>query len=205
MSTRSTSVLNTITTPDPSVYPPARASSNVSWMSRSSGVTNPPAAPPSRIASQLARDAAGQVQHLAQRHAEVGLVEAGAGDVAAQAEQTRARGALGADLRVRRAADPQDLQHVDQRLHVVDAGRLAEQPALHRERRLVPRLAALALERVEQRRLLAADVGAGAAPQLDVERRTPRPSRRRRGTRGGGTRRWRARAAAVASGYSPRM
>ena len=65
--------------------------------------------------------------------------------------------------------DPQDLQDVDQRLDVVDAGRLAEHASLHGERRLVPRLAALALDRVEQRRLLAADVGAGAPPKLDVE------------------------------------
>src|SRR5439155_20788151 len=48
-------------------------------------------------------------------------------------------------------------------------GRLAEEARLHRERRLVARLAALPLDRVEERRLLAADVGAGAAADLDVE------------------------------------
>src|SRR6185436_20777143 len=46
---------------------------------------------------------------------------------------------------------------------------LAEQADLGRERRLVARLAAVALERVEERGLLAADVGPGAAPQLEVE------------------------------------
>ncbi len=50
MSVRSTSSSNTITTPDPSVTPAAFESSNVSRRSRSSGVTNDPAAPPSRIA-----------------------------------------------------------------------------------------------------------------------------------------------------------
>ena len=43
-------------------------------------------------------------------------------------------------------------------------------PALDRERRLVARLAAVALDRAEDRGLLAADVGAGALAQLDVER-----------------------------------
>jgi hypothetical protein len=61
------------------------------------------------------------------------------------------------------------VRHVGQRLDVVDDGRLAEQPDLDRERRLVARLAALALDRFEQGGLLAADVGAGATPQLDVE------------------------------------
>ena len=42
-------------------------------------------------------------------------------------------------------------------------------PLHRRERRLEPRPAALALERVEQRRLLAADVRAGAAVQREVE------------------------------------
>ena len=50
--------------------------------------------------------------------------------------------------------------------------RLAEQPDLDRERRLVARLAAVALDRVEDRRLLTADVGAGAAHDRDVEART---------------------------------
>jgi hypothetical protein len=62
-----------------------------------------------------------------------------------------------------------DVEHVEQRLDVVDHGRLAEQAGLHRERRLVARLAAVALDRVEERRLLAADVGARAAAQLHVE------------------------------------
>ena len=62
-----------------------------------------------------------------------------------------------------------DLEHVDQALDVVDDGRLAEQADVDRERRLVARLAAVALDRVEQRRLLAADVRAGAHAQLDVE------------------------------------
>ncbi len=44
-----------------------------------------------------------------------------------------------------------------------------EQSGLGGERRLVARLAAAPLQGIHQRRLLAADVGSGAAPQLDVE------------------------------------
>src|SRR5206468_2984400 len=62
-----------------------------------------------------------------------------------------------------------DVQDVDQRLDVVGQRRLAEQTDLHRERRLVPRLAALAFDGVEQRRLLAAYIGARATPNLDLE------------------------------------
>jgi hypothetical protein len=44
-----------------------------------------------------------------------------------------------------------------------------KQPGLHRERRLVARLAAIAFDRVEDRSLFATDVRAGAATDLDVE------------------------------------
>ena len=123
----------------------------------------------------------------------------------------------------RLAALEHDERHVGQRLDVVDDGRLAEQADLDRERRLVARLAALALDRFEERRLLAADVRAGAAPELDVEgearaedvrteeaggaRRTDRPRSRappppgtRRGCRGSPSRRrWRSAAMVIAS------
>ena len=53
------------------------------------------------------------------------------------------------------------------RLDVVDDGRRRVEARDRRERRLRARLAALALERLEQRRLLAADVRAGAAVHDD--------------------------------------
>ena len=62
-----------------------------------------------------------------------------------------------------------DLEHVEERLDVVDRGRLPEQADLDRERRLRARLAAVALDRLEERRLLAADVCAGADPELELE------------------------------------
>ena len=161
-----------ITTPEPSVAPAARVPSNESSTSSLSGPTKPPAAPPSSTAfsSLPAGHAARLLDHLAQRDPERRLVEAGALDAAREAEQPRAGRLLGADPGEGLAAAEHDVQHVDQALDVVDDGRLAEQADVHRERRLVARLAAEALDRVEQRRLLAADVGAGALAQLDVER-----------------------------------
>ena len=68
------------------------------------------------------------------------------------------------------AAHAQDHRDVHQRLDVVDQRRAAVQALDGRERRLQARVAALALERVEQRGLLAADVGAGAAVHDEVDR-----------------------------------
>ena len=61
------------------------------------------------------------------------------------------------------------MRHVEQRLDVVHDRRLAVQPDLDRERRLVARLAAIALDRLEERRLLAAHIRAGADAQLDLD------------------------------------
>jgi hypothetical protein len=66
-------------------------------------------------------------------------------------------------------------------LDVVDHRRLAQVAVGHRERRADARDAALALERLDQRRLLAAHVRAGAEVDLDVEveaRRRPGPRAR---------------------------
>src|SRR6185369_10196212 len=113
---------------------------------------------------------AGQHEQLAQRGAEVHLVHARRVHRAGDAEQLRAGGAPRPDRGERGTADREDLQDVVERLHVVDDRGPSEQAADARERRLVARLAAVALDRVEQRGLLAADVRAGAAAQLYVER-----------------------------------
>src|SRR6478736_2435273 len=65
-----------------------------------------------------------------------------------------------------------DLAHPEQGLEVVDQGRQAEQADLERIRWLVPRQSALALDAFEQGGFLAADISAGAAPQ--VQSRTAR-------------------------------
>ena len=62
-----------------------------------------------------------------------------------------------------------DAGHRRDRLDVVDHRRRGVQAGDGGERRAQPRLAATALERVEQRGLLAADVGAGARVHGDVE------------------------------------
>jgi hypothetical protein len=65
------------------------------------------------------------------------------------------------------------VRHVHQRLDVVDERRALVEALVGREGRLEARIAALALQGVEQGGLLAADVGARAAvdPQLQVEAR----------------------------------
>jgi hypothetical protein len=71
----------------------------------------------------------------------------------------------------RRPARGQDVGRLRQRLDVVDGGGLAEETVRHREGRLDARKAALALDGLEERRLFAADVGAGRRCEspLDAE------------------------------------
>jgi len=63
-----------------------------------------------------------------------------------------------------------DDRHARQGDDVVDDGGLAEQALDRRQRWLVADHAALAFQALQQGRLLAADIGAGAEPQMDVER-----------------------------------
>ena len=104
-----------------------------------------------------------RVDQLAHRGAELELVVAGLLDVAGDREEHRARRARRADLVEPVGAELEDRRHGRDRADVVDLGRRHVEALHRRERRPRPRLAAPALERVEQRRLLAADVGAGAA------------------------------------------
>ena len=94
----------------------------------------------------------------------------------------RARRVGGADRGERAAARWQDPRHGQQRRDVVDDRRLAEQAALGRMRRALLGLAALALERLQQDRLLAQHVGALDGPDRDVRGRSRRRARRRRGS-----------------------
>ena len=117
----------------------------------------------------LAGPAREVVDDLPRGDAELDLVVAGALDVARDRDDLGAGGLLGPDRRVPLGAAVHDVRHVHQRLDVVDQRRPAVEALDRRERRLQARVAPLALERVEQCRLLAADVGAGAAvhDQLD--------------------------------------
>src|SRR5205814_9811659 len=67
-----------------------------------------------------------------------------------------------------------DLAHPVHRLHVVLERRPAEKPDLRDVRRAQTRHAALAFDRLDHRRLFAADIGAGAAPQMDRRQRARR-------------------------------
>ena len=62
-----------------------------------------------------------------------------------------------------------DVGHLRDGLDIIHGGRAAVEAHIGGERRLQPRLALLAFEAFEQRRLFAADVGAGAVMHDDVE------------------------------------
>ncbi len=155
----------------PSIEPAPAAPSKSSGTSRcsavNSGVDDPPGRP------ELQRDAvlhaARQLQQLAQRGAHRRLVLAGPRDVPGQRVDLRARALLAAHRAEPRAAALHDRRDRGDGLDVVDHRRRGVEPRRGRERRLEPRLAAAALQRVEQRRLLAADVGAGAGVHDDVQ------------------------------------
>ncbi len=115
------------------------------------------------------RNAAGDVVHeLPHRSAEHELVVARPLDVAGDREDGRARRRLRADLRELGGAELHDDRHRRDRADVVDLRRRVVEPLHGRERRPRARLAATPFQRVEQRRLLAADVRAGAAVDEDV-------------------------------------
>ncbi len=115
--------------------------------------------------------AAGEAEdQLAGRDPQLDLVVAGAAHAAGDRDDLGPRRLLGAEALEPVGALGDDPRHVGEGLDVVDQRRPAVEALHRRERRLQARVAALALERVEQRRLLAADVGAGAAvdDQLEV-------------------------------------
>ena len=168
---------------------PSRAPSKESGRSSWSGRRNEPAAPPSSTA--FAGSAPATLEQLAQRSSRAAARRGPAGSTFPETQKRRVPSSPRA---VPAYAGPL-AEDVEERLDVVHHRRLAEEPDLDRERRLVARLAAVALDRLEERRLLAADVRAGADPQLDREavEATARDARRSRPA----SRAW-------ASGYSAR-
>src|SRR5207247_11332102 len=102
--------------------------------------------------------------------AELDLVDAGLVDVAADRHETCARGFISTELGVRGPSVVDDPWHGHERLDVVEQRRPAPGALDGGEGRTGSRLGALAFERLEQRGLLAADIGAVAAVQTDVER-----------------------------------
>ncbi len=117
-----------------------------------------------------ALDAAGDlVDGLAEGVAHGQLVDAGALDVAGDAEEARAAVAFGAELGVGLAAHEQDVRGVGDGLGIVDDRGAAVEADDGREGRLDAGHAALAFERLHQRGLFADLVGAGAGLGDDVE------------------------------------
>ena len=111
----------------------------------------------------VGRAAGEPVDQLPGGDPELDLVVAGPLDAARDRDDLGAGRLLGAEPLEPLGAVGDDVGHVGQGLDVVDQGRPSVEALDRRERRLEARVAALSLERVEQRRLLAADVGAGAA------------------------------------------
>ena len=100
------------------------------------------------------------------------LVVARLADVPGQCEEPGARRTAGTERGEGRAAVVHDPGDVGHRLDVVDDRGLAVEPDGGGEvRRLDAGEAALALERLEERRLFAADVGAGTRVHDDVDRK----------------------------------
>ena len=89
--------------------------------------------------------------------------------MARDAEQLGAGVVLAAETREPRAAATQDRAGYRDRFDVVDGRGAAIEAHIGREWRLQPRHALLALKALDERRLLAADIGAGAVVDVDVE------------------------------------
>ena len=106
---------------------------------------------------------------FAQRDAHRHFDQAGVQHASGKREDLGAFALLGADLRVPLAAIADDGRNVGVGFDVIDEGRLAEQAFLRGIRRARTRRAPLAFDRGDQRSFFAADEGAGAQPQIDVE------------------------------------
>src|SRR5207244_4175139 len=110
-----------------------------------------------------------RVEDLPQGRAHRQLVRARSFDVSADAVELRPRPFFRADGFEPVGAAADDVRHAGEGLDVVDDRRRAEDAVGRGERRLDPRVRALALERLDQAGLFAADVGPGAAMHDDVE------------------------------------
>src|SRR3954454_10702537 len=110
------------------------------------------------------------LDQLTERNAHGLFDVAGPLDMTGDAEQLGADIVGTADAGEPCRAPAQNVRRYRDRLDIVDGGRAAVQADIRRERWLQPRLALLAFEALEQRSFLAADVGAGAVGDIDVER-----------------------------------
>ena len=168
---RSVPSASTTIAPEPSIVPFSAAVPKSSGMSSLSGpmkfddappgctapTSRPPLTPPASSISS--RDGG------AHRHA----VDVGPLDVPGHGEELPAHRVADALVGPPLRAALHDHRHVGEGLHRVDQRRPAVQAVVAGERRLVARLAAVALHALQQRGLLAEDVAAGRDEHLDVQ------------------------------------
>src|SRR5271165_3011712 len=90
-------------------------------------------------------------------------------DIAGELERLRSQRPADAVISVGLCPVLEDPRRGGEAQDIIDDRRLAEQACDRRQRRLDANLAPLSLQAFEQRRLLAADIGAGAEPRLEIE------------------------------------
>src|SRR5258706_560819 len=124
---------------------------------------------PERADRAPAAHSAGHLQEGGERRAEPYLVVARPRHVAGDRKDLRAAVVRPPQRDECICAMVDDPGHRSEGFRVVDGGRLAVQAEARRERRLEPRQALFAFGRLEQRRFLAADVGAVAVVRVELE------------------------------------
>ena len=143
---------------EPSIEPACATASKLAGMSSWSGIRIGTDEPPgiTAFSGRPPRTPARVVvDELLERRLHRRFVDAGALDVAAHAVELRPRVLLDAEALVPVDAVQDERRHVAEGLDVVDRRRAVVEARDGRERRLDARLRALALERLEERRLLA--------------------------------------------------
>jgi hypothetical protein len=109
------------------------------------------------------------LDQFAERDRHALLDHAGPVHMAADLEELGAPIILAAEAGEPRSATTQDSRRDGDALDIVDRGRAAIKAGAGREWRLEARLALLAFEALDHRGLFAADIGAGATMDEDVE------------------------------------
>src|SRR5262249_52466716 len=121
------------------------------------------------VALAVGNAAADLVDDLAQRDAHRNFDQAGVVDPPGERKDLGTLTLLGADRGEPLRPVAQDGSDVGERLDIVNEGGASPEALLGGIWRAWPRRAALALDRSDERRLLAADEGAGAQPDIDLE------------------------------------